>query len=346
MQTGKLSPDVLQRLVLGRLGRRRPEVLVGAALGEDAAALALDDPAGSGSAVVLTSDPITGAARNAGWYAVHVNCNDVAAMGAEPIGVLATLLFPPSASERDVAQVMEDVDRAARELGIEVLGGHTEVAPGLQTSLIAMTAVGRARPDRILASRNARAGHDLVLTKAAGLEGTAILATDLADRLRARVADDVLVRARAFIAEISVVRDGRLAAELGATALHDPTEGGLLGAVWELAEAAGLGYQIDAAAVPIRPETRAICAALGADPLKLISSGALLAAGPDGRALVAGLRAGGVEATVIGRLTDDPDRWLADGPERWLVDGPARRPLGPVVRDELWRILDEAMKDG
>jgi hydrogenase maturation factor len=301
---------------------------VHAGLGEDAAAVALGD-----EALVLTSDPITGAARNAGWYAVQVNCNDVAAMGAAPIGVLATLLFPESAVEADVAAVMADVDRAARELGIEVLGGHTEVAPGLQAPLISMTAIGRAPRGRVLASANARPGYDLVLTKAAGLEGTAILATDLEHELRGRVSDEVIARAQRFVSEISVVKEGLLAAELGAAALHDPTEGGVLGAVWELAEAAGCGYELWASAIPVRPETRAICDVLGADPLRLISSGALLAAGLDGAALAEGLRAGGVEAVVIGRLTEDRGRWL--------MAGKTRQEVGPVERDELWRVLEQ-----
>lgn len=329
MRSGKLPPEVLRRLVLGRLGVRRPDVLIHAALGEDAAAVA----AGVDEALVLTSDPITGAAANAGWYAVHVNCNDLAAMGAQPIGVLATLLLPESAEESDLATLVADIDRAAHELGIEVLGGHTEVVSGLSSPLIAMTAVGRAPRDRLLASANARAGQQLVLTKAAGLEGTAILATDLAEHLADRLPANTLARARAFLAELSVVPEGLLAAELGAAALHDPTEGGLLGAVWELAEAAGLGFELDLSAVPVRPETHAICAVFGADPLKLIASGALLAAAPDGVALAAGLRAAGHQAAVIGRLTD--------GPDRIVIDGTTRRPAGPVVRDELWRIREE-----
>jgi hydrogenase expression/formation protein HypE len=329
VRSGKLAPDLLRRLVLGRLGIRRPDVLVHAALGEDAAAVA----AGADEALVLTSDPITGAAANAGWYAVHVNCNDLAAMGAQPIGVLATLLLPESVEENDIAALVADIDRAARELGIEVLGGHTEVAPGLSSPLIAMTAVGRAPRARLLASANARPGHQLVLTKAAGLEGTAILATDLAEYLADRLPPDVLARARGFLAELSVVPEGLLAAELGAAALHDPTEGGLLGAVWELAEAAGCGFELDLAAVPVRPETHAICAIFGADPLKLIASGALLAAASDGSALAAGLRAAGHQAAVIGRLTN--------GLERIVIDGTSRRPAGPAGRDELWRIREE-----
>ena len=313
--------------MLGQLGVRRPEVLVHAALGEDAAAIGFGD-----QALILTVDPLTGAGQHAGWYAVQVACNDVAAMGGAPIGVLVTLLMPESAEEADVAALMADVDRAARELNVEVLGGHTEVAPGVLSPIVVTTAVGRAPRDRVLASANARPGHDLVLTKAVGLEGTSILANDLTRHLRGRLDEAAIARAQRFIDEISVVPDGLRAAELGAAALHDPTEGGLLGAVWELAEAAGCGYELWAEAIPIRPETRAICAVFEADPLQLISSGALLAAAPDGPALASGLRTTGIEATVIGRLLP--------GDERVLVRAGRREPLGPVWRDELWRILD------
>ena len=327
MRTGKLDPAALGRLVLGRLGTRCDDVVVRARLGEDAAAIAFGD-----EVCVLSSDPITGAGAEAGWYGVHVACNDVAAMGARPVGVLATLLFPESAVEEDVARTMDDVHRAALELGVEVLGGHTEVAPGLAAPILSMTAVGRARRDRLVTSDGARPGDALILTKAAGLEGTAILAADLADRLRGRLDPETLDRAQALSRRLSVVPEGLLAAELGATAMHDPTEGGVLGALWELAVASGLGYVVDAAAIPVLDETRQVCAALGADPLRLISSGALLVACPDPGRMTAGLRAAGIPATRIGELTERERTLLVDG---------RRLEAGPVARDELWRILGD-----
>src|SRR5688500_14189793 len=147
LKTGKLDPSTLRRLGLDQLGTQRDDVVVHARLGEDAAAVAFGD-----EGCVLSSDPITGAGTNAGWYAVHISCNDVAAMGARPVGVLATLLFPTSAEEADVARIMGDVHRAAIELGIEVLGGHTEVAAGVNAPIVSMTAVGRARRDRLVTS--------------------------------------------------------------------------------------------------------------------------------------------------------------------------------------------------
>jgi hydrogenase maturation factor len=252
-------------------------------------------------------------------------------MGAEPVGVLVTLLYPEQAVPEDVARTMADVDRAARDLRIEVLGGHTEVTLGLAAPIIAMAAIGRAPRTRVLSAAGARPGQALVLTKAAGLEGSAILAHDLASALAGRVPAEVLERARRFTELVSVVPEGLLAARAGATAMHDPTEGGVLGALWELAEASGVGFVVHEAAVPVRAETRALCAALGVDPLKLISSGALLIACPDGAAMVAALAAAGIPAAVIGEVTER---------ERILVRPGGAEPAGPVWRDELWRVLE------
>jgi hydrogenase expression/formation protein HypE len=303
LKTGKLDPATLRRLVLEQLGVRRDDVVVHARLGEDAAAVAY-----GGEVCVLSSDPITGAGAAAGWYAVHVSCNDIAAMGARPVGVLATLIFPPTAEEAEVAQVMSDIHRAALELEIEVLGGHTEVASSVVSPIISMTAVGRARREQLVTSGGAQPGDTLLLTKWAALEGTAILATDLAAHLDGKMTPEAIARAQGLSARISVVRDGVEAAKLGATALHDPTEGGVLGALWELAEASACGFEVDASAVPILEETRQVCAVFGADPLKLISSGAMLIACPDLARMLAGL---------------------------------AEHRIPAVHRDELWRILEQ-----
>jgi hydrogenase expression/formation protein HypE len=332
LPTGKLPPELLRRLVLGRLGARRPETLVPAALGIDAAVIALD----AEWACVLTCDPITTATSGAGRLAVHVVCNDLAAMGAEPLGVLATLLFPAGVVPEDIARIMEDVDATARALNVEVLGGHTEVAPGVTVPLVVMSGVGKVRRDRVFTAGGGQPGEALVLTRAAALEGTHVLASDLAGRLlRLGVSASVLDEARGYADELSVVSDARLAAELGATAMHDPTEGGVLGAAWEMAEASGCGLLIQASWIPVRAPTVEICAAMGVDPLRLIASGALLIACHDGAAMVAGLAQRGVAAAQIGVLAPaDEGRVLthADG-RRERVDS--------VGRDELYRVLEE-----
>jgi hydrogenase expression/formation protein HypE len=313
--------------VLGRLGAKRPETLVRAALGVDAAAVGLDPE----TACVLTTDPITTAVSGAGRLAVHVVCNDLAAMGAEPIGLLATLLFPEGVSAEEVGQVAADIDAAARALNVEVLGGHTEVAPGISAGLVVMTGVGKARRDQLLTAAGARPGDALVLTKAAALEGSHILATDLASRL-GRVPRELLDEARGYGDELSVVPEARLAVGLGATAMHDPTEAGVVGALWEMAEASGCGFRVEVGRIAVREPTRAICAALGIDPLRLIASGALLIACRDGAAMVRGLRDGGIEAAEIGVMTQRSRALMhADGREE---------PVETLDRDELYRVLE------
>jgi hydrogenase maturation factor len=285
--------------VLGRLGAKRPETLIGAALGLDAAAVAFD----ADWVCVLTTDPITTAASGAGRLAVHVVCNDLAAMGAEPLGLLATLLFPDGVAPAAIGVITAEIDATARGLNVEVLGGHTEVAPGLSAPIIVMSGVGKARRDRLLTAGGARPGDALVLTKAAGLEGSHILAADFADRL-GDIPASFLEQARGYAAELSVVPEARLAVDLGATAMHDPTEGGVVGATWEMAEASGCGFRIEVERIMVRPATEAICAALGVDPLRLIASGALLIACRDGPALVHGLHDHGIPAAQIGEMTE------------------------------------------
>jgi hydrogenase maturation factor len=314
--------------VLSRLGARRPETLVHAALGVDAAAIEFE-----GWACVLKVDPITTASAGAGRLAVLVACNDLAAMGAEPLGVLPTLLFPAGVSAADVGELAAEIDAAARDLNVEVLGGHTEIAPGLGAPLVVMAAVGRARPDRLLTAAGARPGDALVLTKAAALEGTSILALDFAARLAGQVPEALLAEARAYRRELSVVPEGLAAAELGATAMHDPTEGGVVGALWEMAEASGTGFRVQEARIPVRPATTAICAALGVDPLRLIASGALLVACPDGPRMVRGLGQRGVPAAIIGEVTTGPREIVHRDGRATSVDTSGR--------DELYRLLEE-----
>jgi hydrogenase expression/formation protein HypE len=175
VRVGKLAPDILQRVILAQLGVRRPEVLVHSGLGEDSTVLDFGE-----LVAVMSTDPITGAAANSGWIAVHVACNDIAAMGAEPIGVLLTVLLDERTDESALANLMGDVNRACQELGIEVVGGHSEVTALVKAPVLSLTSVGVASRSAYVTSAGGRPGDALILTKAAGLEGTAILASDRA----------------------------------------------------------------------------------------------------------------------------------------------------------------------
>jgi hydrogenase expression/formation protein HypE len=327
MRPGKLTARDLRERIFPFLGRR-DDVLVHATVGQDCAILDFGP-----SVCVVTTDPITGAGEHLGRLAVHVACNDLATTGAEPVGLLLTLLLAEATAEADLEAIMREAGAAAKAVGVEIVGGHTEVTAGLPHSIVVTAAIGRAPRDKYVSAAGGRPGEVLVLTKTAGIEGTAILAADLAGRLRGAVDEATLARARAFIDRISVVPDGRIGARCGATAMHDVTEGGVLTGAWELADASGCGVRLDADAVPVAPETRAICDALGADPLALISSGAMLIAVPDPWPLQAELARAGIPSAVIGTLVER---------ERVVTRDGRTGELAPPDRDELWRLLEAA----
>ncbi len=332
LPVGKVPPEVLRRLVYTHLGVQRPDVLVRAGIGEDCASVEFGD-----EVAVLTTDPITGAGADLGWYAVFVATNDLAAAGAEPVAVMLTVLLPPGRPLGELERVMQEAGRAAASLGIEIVGGHSEVTSGIDRTIVVMTALGRAPRGAVLRSGAARDGDALVLTKGAGIEGTAILAADLGTRLRLALGEAVVERARQFRHRISVLPEGRAAARAGARAMHDVTEGGVLAAVHEMATASGVSVSLDADRVPVPDETAAICTHLGADPLALIGSGALLVATPEPARVVAAVTATGVSAAVIGAF-------LSAAASPVMRRGGREVPLVPPARDELWRILEEAQR--
>lgn len=326
MMPGKIPSPLLRRLVYPHLPRR-PDLLVAAAVGEDAAILDFGP-----SVCVATCDPITGAVQHLGRLAVHVACNDIAATGAEPVALLLTLLLPPESREEAIEVIMGEAGRAAAAMGVAIAGGHTEITPRVTQPLVVVAGIGRAGRQEYVHAGGAHPGESVLLTKAAAIEGTAILATDLAADLAERVSAEILERARRFIAEVSVVPEGRIAAGAGATAMHDVTEGGVLTAAWELGEASGCGVELWADAVPVREETAAICAAVGVDPLALIGSGAMLITTADPRRTLDALRRGGIAVAQVGAMRTTG---------RVLRRRGVEEPLSPPARDELWRVLDQ-----
>lgn len=329
MKVGKLTTAELRSRVLPYGGAHRGEVLVGPGVGLDAAVVDL-----GGDVCVVASDPITGAGEGAGRLAVIAATNDVAAHGARPVGVQVVLLLPAEAPQGMLEALMREIDAEAQRLGIAVLGGHTETTSRVSDALVVVTAVGRAPKDRFVSASGARPGDALLVTKGVGLEGTAILATDFRHELAAALGDELVARAAAFIRELSVVKDALTAVGAGAHAMHDTTEGGLLGALEEMCEASGVGCELWEDQVPVRPETAAICAHLGLDPLGLLGSGSLLVAAPDADAALAALAEAGVPAACIGRFV------ASEGGKRIRGRDGTWRPLAAYPQDELWRFLE------
>jgi len=269
---GKLPVALLKRCI-AQHGVSDPTVLIGPRFGEDCAVIDLGD-----QYLITKTDPVTFATEEIGWYAVHVNANDIATMGARPRWFQACLLFPPGTAEKTVQQVFSQIDAAAKSLGIAVTGGHTEVTPAVNQPVVIGDMHGIVAKNRLITSSGARSGDLVVMTKYAGLEGTSILAAEKADALRSYVDESLIRQAVALrhVPGISVVQEALLAAEHGATAMHDPTEGGIAMGLYELASAAAVRLTVNLDAISLLPVTQQICQIFGLNPLGLISSGALL----------------------------------------------------------------------
>ena len=322
MQIGKLTPQQLEDCVLRHRGMKRKEVLVSAELGEDSAVVDFGD-----QLAFFSTDPITGATDRAGWLAVHVSANDVFSNGAEPLGCLMTILAPPSMSLEDIEQVMQDASMAAQEVGIEICGGHTEVTEAVQKLVLSATVFGSAPKERIIRTKNACAGDDILVTKTLGLEGTSILARDCALSLAPFFSEEELHTMASMIDCISVAKESRIAKD-DVHAMHDITEGGLLGALYEMAQGAGLGFAISAKGIPLHPLTAKVCAQLQIDPLRFLSSGSMLIASPHGSELVQRLQKAGVQASLLGKFIEEQAYVLQH-------DGQTEHVL-PPRGDELW----------
>jgi hydrogenase expression/formation protein HypE len=298
---GKLRPTLLREL-LARHAAPDPRVVVGPRVGEDAAVLDMGD-----RYLVATTDPITFVTEDLGWYALVVNANDLAVRGAAPRWFLATCLLPEGrTTEAEVIALFAQLGTACERQGVVLVGGHTEVTPGLERPIVVGTMLGEVDKTRLVTTGGARPGDVLVLTKGVPLEGTSIIARARADELRTRGYDEAwLARARGTLARLSVVPEARLATELVRVhAMHDPTEGGLATALWELADAAGVGLVVEAERIPMLAEGAALCREFGLDPLGTIASGALLLAlGPaEAGILLHALAREGIEAAFIGRV--------------------------------------------
>jgi thiamin-phosphate kinase len=328
---GKLPPDLLASL-LASAACDDPRVLVGPRVGVDAAVIDWGD-----RLLVAKSDPITFATEAIGWYAVQVNANDLAVMGATPRWFLATLLLPEGVTEAEVRGIFDAMTRACRELGIALVGGHTEVTYGLDRPIVCGHMLGEATPEELVRSDGARPGDRLVLTKAIPLEATSLLAREKrAELLAAGWSEAALDGAAAALYNpgISVLREARIAIERrAATAMHDPTEGGLATGLRELATASGVGLRVHRDRIPIRSDGAALCAAFGLDPLGAIASGSLLlAVAPDRAAdLLAAYDEAGIAYAEIGEATA-PERGLV------MVEADGERGLPLFARDEIARL--------
>jgi len=307
LPVGKLPSSLLEELLAKYSGVGDPRVIIGPRVGEDAAVL---DVGGKNTYLVVKTDPITFASDRIGWYAVNINANDVATLGAVPRWFLATVFLPEGRASEEMARtIFADMSQAAKDLGVALCGGHTEITGGLERPVVVGQMLGEVEKDRLVRKTSIRPDDDIILTKGIAIEGTAILARERERELTDRYGREFVKRAQKLLYEpgISIVREASIAAGTGKVhAMHDLTEGGLSTGIVEMAGIGGLGATVNKSSVHCYPETEAVCSFYGLDSMGMISSGALLIAMPPGdtECVLDALRQEGISAEVIGSLTE------------------------------------------
>lgn len=333
LPVGKLPPALLSK-VLAAMPTQDSSVVLGPGIGLDCAILDI-----SGRLLVLKSEPITFATDEIGWYSIQIAANDIATTGAVPRWALLTLLLPEARTDEDLAEtISHQVGTVCKQMGITVIGGHTEITYGLDRPIINTTLIGEVLPERFVSPRGIRPGNRVLLTKSVPIEAVAVLAHEKGDILEAHLEADEWAQAKNFLYEpgISVVEAARIATEtVRITAMHDPTEGGLITALWELAEAGGVSIEITLDAVPIDPISRKVCELAGIDPLAALASGALIitTASEDVKTVQEALIQNGIACTEIGRVYQGP-------PNLFHVQNGQSISLTPPLRDEIARVME------
>lgn len=327
MKIGKLPNDLLKSIVFSNINYKRDEVITRAGIGEDCAVLNLGN-----DLCVVSTDPITGASKNLGKLAVHISCNDVASNGAEPVGLLMTILAPEETKKEDIELIMREAGETAEKLNVEIIGGHTEISSAVNRIVVSTTVIGRQAKENFVSKDSIRTGDKILLTKYAGLEGTAIIAYELENELKDKVSYQVIEKAKKYMEMISVVKEGLLSSKIGALYMHDVTEGGVLGAIWEMSNAISKGVKIFKEKIPLTNETKSICEVLNIDPLKLISSGSMLIISPKEKAdtLISELISNNINVSLIGEIIEEGIL---------IEDEGVIKEIFPPESDELYKVI-------
>lgn len=326
MKTGKLESSVLDRILKKYTGYKREDVLKSGAIGEDCSFVDLGR-----KTLVLTNDPVTAASEEVGTIGFNINMNDISASGAEGIGLMVTLLLPPTAELSDIERVMGELHDEALKYRIQILGGHTEVTDAVNRIILSVTAVGLTERGSEISASGARKGDTFVVSKNLGTEGTLIIAGDFKDRLEGVLTESEIKEALNLKSDLSVINEGRIGRKVKVHAMHDITEGGVSGALWEVSKASGTGCLIKKELLPFSEITLKACEKLKIDPLRLISSGSMLFATDRPEELIKELEKAGIKGTAIGKATEEGFRIE----EKGIISE-----IDPPKRDEIYGLFE------
>lgn len=329
LKVGKLDSDLLKKIVFDKITYKREEVLKRPGIGEDCAVVDF----GSFDCVMST-DPITAAVNEIGSLAIHITCNDIASNGVEPVGIMIAAMLPVGTTEQDIETIMEQAGTTAASLGVEIIGGHTEITGAVNKPVIVSTAIGRGLKGDKNSSENMKPGDCILLTKRAGLEGAGIIATDMEEDLKGILTEEETAKAKTFLKEVSVVKEGVIAGNIGTCGMHDVTEGGVLGAVWEMCKVADLGCLLNKEDIPVDDVTLKIAKHFDIDYLRLISSGCMLIIAPVEKKdeIVKSVLKENIQIKQIGEITEK------DFGIKMAYDGNIEE-IKPPESDELYKAI-------
>jgi len=330
LKAGKLDTELLERIVFKHVKHRREEVLVRPGVGEDCATLDFGP-----YECVMSTDPITAAISEIGRLAVHITCNDIASNGVEPLGIMLAVMLPVGTTDEEIEDIMKQAAEVAESLGVEIIGGHTEITPAVNRPVIVSTAIGRTVSGGSQRAKAMRPGDCILMTKYAGLEGTGIIASDFERRLKEVITEEEQLEAKAFLKQVSVVKEGIAAGKVGTAGMHDITEGGVLGAVWELCEISKTGVELNLKAIPVKEVTKKICNHFDIDYLRLISSGCMMiVAHPEKKAaIIKAVEETGAPIACIGVVKEREAGRILVQEDGTKID------IVPPASDELYKIV-------
>ena len=318
MKRGKISENVLKRSVLKKINNNREEVINGADVGADCAVLSF----GEGYDIALSVTPVSAPIEDISSYAIPMALNNIAAAGAQPVGVMLAVLLPEKTEEAQLQQMMEQAQAICDRCGVDIIGGHTEVTAGIEEPIMTVSGIGKQSAAGAGSMHAIAPNQDIVISKWIGLEGTVRLARERREELSTRYPVRMIEEAAAYDKYLSVIPEAATAMKSGVCGMHDVSRGGVFGALWELAQRAGVGLEIDLKKIPVKQETIEICEFFGLNPYELLSGGCLIMVTDDGEALIEALTHESIAAVIVGRTTQGNDRIIFNEDEKRYLNRP------------------------
>lgn len=331
MRPGKFSESVLKRSVLKQIKTKREEVVRGAGVGEDCAFFSL----GKKEGMLLTTAPIVVDELESIASKLQAIVNNVAAGGGEPVGILVSAILPDKILESVVQGLSGEMERACKAMNLQIAGGNTEISRAVNKPVLNITVIGKKDVAMHQNFYEYEAGQDILLTKWVGLAGTAIISKKEQQKLQERLPSYIVENGIFMDQEISVLKESRIAMEVGVQGMHDVSRGGIFSALWELAERGNVGIEVDLKKIPMRQETIEICEVLGVNPYELYGAGALLIVTDKGNQLLYELEKQEIPAVIIGKITEDKGKVLLNGDEVRYLDRPKNDSIEPWLREEV-----------